>query len=78
MTFMVKVFGCREAYENRPSRNPRGCGARYGDFSICLRRMTTERRRDGLEGDAASESFRRAVVGLGIGRQGASRLLARS
>jgi len=23
--FMVKVFGCRLAYENRPSTNPRGC-----------------------------------------------------
>jgi hypothetical protein len=22
---MVKVFGCRLAYENRPSTNPRGC-----------------------------------------------------
>jgi hypothetical protein len=25
-TQMVKVFGCRQAYENRPSTNPRGCG----------------------------------------------------
>jgi hypothetical protein len=23
---MVKVFGCRQAYENRPSTNPRCCG----------------------------------------------------
>jgi len=23
---MVKVFGCRQAFENRPSTNPRACG----------------------------------------------------
>jgi len=74
----VRGSGRGPAYENRPSRNPRGCGTIYGDFSICLRRMTSERRRDGLDGDAASESFRRMVVGLGIGRQRASRLLPRS
>jgi hypothetical protein len=25
MSILVKVFGCLQAYENRPSTNPRGC-----------------------------------------------------
>jgi len=29
---MVKVFGCREAYENRPSTNPRACGSGLWGF----------------------------------------------
>ena len=36
MTGMVKVFGCRQAYENRPSTNPRGWGEIYGDFGFRL------------------------------------------
>jgi len=36
MTDMVKVFGCRQAYENRPSTN-RGPQARvYGDLVFSL------------------------------------------
>jgi len=31
---MVKVFGCREAYENRPSMNPRGCGDGLWGFRV--------------------------------------------
>src|SRR5271157_2737914 len=31
-TAMAKVFGCREAYENRPSTNPRACGAGLWGF----------------------------------------------
>src|SRR6516165_5130321 len=33
---LVKVFGCRQAYENRPSTNLRGCGEIYGDFGFRL------------------------------------------
>jgi hypothetical protein len=31
---LVKVFGCRQAYENRPSTNPRGCGDGLWGFRI--------------------------------------------
>src|ERR1700712_1837700 len=34
MTDMVKVFGCRQAYENRPSTNPRGCGDGLWGFRV--------------------------------------------
>jgi hypothetical protein len=36
MTEMVKVFGCRQASENRPSTNPRVAVTVYGDFVFCL------------------------------------------
>ena len=36
LTALVKVFGCRQAYENRPSTNPRCCGEIYGDFGFLL------------------------------------------
>ena len=35
-TARVKVFGCRQAYENRPSTNRRGWGEIYGDFGFRL------------------------------------------
>jgi hypothetical protein len=38
MTDMVKVFGCRQAYENRPCRNPRGCGVGLWGFRVLLGR----------------------------------------
>src|ERR1700739_1076808 len=31
---MVKVFGCRQASENRPSTNPRGCGDGLWGFRV--------------------------------------------
>jgi hypothetical protein len=31
---MVKVFGCREAYENRPSTNPRAGGDGLWGFRV--------------------------------------------
>jgi len=31
---MVKVFGCRSAYENRPSTNPRACGDGLWGFQV--------------------------------------------
>jgi hypothetical protein len=31
---MVKVFGCREAYENRPCTNPRVCGDGLWGFRV--------------------------------------------
>jgi hypothetical protein len=34
--FMVKVFGCRQAYENRPCTNPRGCGDGLWGFRVLL------------------------------------------
>jgi hypothetical protein len=34
VTEMVKVFGCRQAYENRPCRNPRDCGDGLWGFWI--------------------------------------------
>jgi hypothetical protein len=34
MTAMVKVFGCREAYENRPSTNPRAGGDGLWGFRV--------------------------------------------
>jgi hypothetical protein len=30
----VKVFGCRQAYENRPCTNPRDCGDGLWGFQI--------------------------------------------
>ena len=33
---MVKVFGCRQEYENLPSTNPRGWGEIYGEFGLRL------------------------------------------
>src|ERR1700692_4626706 len=33
---MVKVFGCRQASENRPSTNPRAAVMVCGDFEFCL------------------------------------------
>jgi transposase len=35
---MAKVFGCREAYENRPSTNPRACGADLWGFRVLAER----------------------------------------
>ena len=35
---MVKVFGCGEAYENRPSTNPRACGAGLWGFRVLAER----------------------------------------
>src|SRR6202040_500099 len=34
MAHMVKVFGCRQASENLPSTNPRGCGDGLWGFRI--------------------------------------------
>jgi hypothetical protein len=34
MTDLVKVFGCRQAYENRPCTNPRDCGDGLWGFRI--------------------------------------------
>jgi hypothetical protein len=34
MTRLVKVFGCRQASENRPSTNPRGCGDGLWGFRV--------------------------------------------
>src|ERR1700734_1969182 len=34
MAVMVKVFGCRQAYENRPCTNPRGCGDGLWGFRV--------------------------------------------
>jgi hypothetical protein len=34
MTWLVKVFGCRQACENRPCRNPRDCGDGLWGFRI--------------------------------------------
>jgi hypothetical protein len=31
---LVKVFGCRQASENRPSTNPRGCGDGLWGFRV--------------------------------------------
>ena len=31
---LVKVFGCRQASENRPSTNPRGCGDGLWGFCV--------------------------------------------
>jgi len=31
---LVKVFGCREAYENRPSTNPRAARAELWGFVV--------------------------------------------
>jgi hypothetical protein len=31
---MVKVFGCRQAYENRPCTNPRADGAGLWGFRV--------------------------------------------
>src|SRR3984957_10968709 len=33
-TVVVKVFGCRQASENRPSTNPRGCGDGLWGFRV--------------------------------------------
>jgi hypothetical protein len=33
---MVKVFGCRQAYENHPCTNPRGCGDGLWGFPVLL------------------------------------------
>ena len=33
---LVKVFGCLQAYENRPSTNPRACGSRLWGFRVLL------------------------------------------
>lgn len=33
---MMKGFGCREAYESLPCRNPRGTVEVYGDFDFRL------------------------------------------
>jgi len=33
-TYLVKVFGCRQASENRPSRNPRRCGHGLWGFRV--------------------------------------------
>jgi hypothetical protein len=33
---LVKVFGCRQAYENRPCTNPRGCGDGLWGFEVLL------------------------------------------
>ncbi|MGA2494613.1 MAG: hypothetical protein ABSF67_16975, partial [Roseiarcus sp.] len=38
MAGMAKVFGCREAYENRPSTNPRACGADLWRFRVLAER----------------------------------------
>jgi hypothetical protein len=35
---LVKVFGCRQAYENRPCTNPRGCGVGLWGFRVLLGR----------------------------------------
>jgi hypothetical protein len=34
----VKVFGCRSAYENRPSTNPRGCVGDLWGFRLLAER----------------------------------------
>jgi hypothetical protein len=34
MTGMVKVFGCRQAYENRPCTNLRACGDGLWGFQV--------------------------------------------
>ncbi len=34
MSGMVKVFGCREAYENRSCTNPRRCGDGLWGFRL--------------------------------------------
>ena len=35
---LVKIFGCRQAYENRPSTNPRACGDGLWGFRFVAER----------------------------------------
>jgi hypothetical protein len=39
---MVKVFGCRQAYENRPCTNPRVCGGGLWGFQVLRSRCGFE------------------------------------
>ena len=51
---MVKVFGCRQAYENRPSTNPRACGSGLWGF-----RFLPERDEGGVGAAMAPTGTRR-------------------
>jgi hypothetical protein len=42
MAIMVKVFGCRQAYENRPCTNPRVCGGGLWGFQVLRSRCGFE------------------------------------
>jgi hypothetical protein len=42
MADLVKVFGCRQAYENRPCTNPRAAVMVYGDFEFCTVEVIAE------------------------------------
>jgi hypothetical protein len=57
---MVKIFGCRQASENRPSTNPRGCGDSLWDS--CFAWLKSFRNRPGAGGDLVSEIFARQSV----------------
>jgi len=54
MADVVKVFGCRQAYENRPSTNPRACGNGLWGF-----RVLSERDDGGVGTTTAPTAMRR-------------------
>jgi hypothetical protein len=70
MAELVKVFGCRLAYENRPSTNPRACGNDLWGF-----RLLPERYGSNVGSAMAPTGTRR--VRLGARRSVESELAAR-
>jgi hypothetical protein len=54
---MVKVFGCRSAYENRPSPNRRGCVKFYGDSGFLLNAKMAASGRRSCRGGCGERDF---------------------
>ena len=72
MATMVKVFGCRSAYENRPSTNPRGCVKVYGDFGFLPNAIMAASGRRSCRGGCGERDF--APGGRWIGSSPPARL----
>jgi hypothetical protein len=66
MAAWVKVFGCRQASENRPSTNPRGCGDGLWGFRVFARLgWLRSRLGSAVGGGSVREICRPADDGLG-------------
>jgi hypothetical protein len=65
---LVNVFGCRQAYENRPCTNPRGCGDGLWGFRKALEwvsvPVTSSRCRDWLKAKGELERPKAAIPAL--------------
>jgi hypothetical protein len=65
---MMKVFGCRQAYENRPCTNRRAGGDGLWGFRVSPGRGDgSTGAANGVGGDLVSEIFRQVGPGSGAG-----------